>query len=432
MEKDNEIVAIGTPSKYNRPISGQLKILKIMKDLDQVTNNDVVLISNDVFSSDNLISVYRSIQNGAAGIILLKSGRTDHGIIAANELDVPCIYDCRFLRLNDVKDGDIITISGDKIYRGNLVDFFHNDVLDSISFPSTSTKIKINLGFPEVLKKKEHIITVTNGVGFMRLEFVLLDILNNEHPLSFIQREGEEHLASTLYKRLYPAVKSFHLNNKDVWIRTDDFSTEQLFQMTHGEKYEEKETNPMLGWRGITRSIDDSRILNPQLLAIRYLMEKGLDNIGLFPPMTRLFNEYQKWKSLAVENELSEIKYGLMVETPSAALTFNRFVKHINFMIFGTNDLTSLTLAVDRSNSKLQSIFDEKNEAVLSLMKNVLQTCQKNDIESCIGGQAGSDCDLMNILLTYGIDGTSVNPDLNTISMISNYISSFEKKLITS
>jgi len=195
-----------------------------------------------------------------------------------------------------------------------------------------------------------------------------------------------------------------------VWIRTDDFSPVQLRRMQGGEKYETEESNPMLGWRGIARAIDTPRIVTPQFRAIKVLQDEG-HNIGIFPPMARFPREYKAWKEMAEKAGLTNVKYGLMVETPAAAITFDEFAPDLDFMIFGSNDLTQFTLAIDRSNQHLAEKFDENETAVVRLMQSVIQICNEQRIESCIGGQAASDEKLIRKLTSFGISGYSVNPN---------------------
>jgi pyruvate,water dikinase len=143
--------------------------------------------------------------------------------------------------------------------------------------------------------------------------------------------------------------------------------------------------------------------------------------------MTYSHKEYMEWKRLAeTVLDVKKIKLGLMVETPAAALTIEDFVQDIQFVVFGSNDLTQFTLAIDRNNPHLIEMFNEKEKAVLKLMKMVIDVCNRYNIETTIGGQAGSDEEMVDILLSYGISGVSVNPDPWTVDRVRRFIESKE------
>lgn len=414
---------VGTPFGQRKRVSGTLKTISNPNQTSLVSEGDIVYILPEIEVENNVVLFYDLAKSGVSAILCESIQRTDHGVLLANELGIPCISGIS-QHISEFH-GETVTLSGEEIYSG---DCFESETyqlsFDDLAFPSSNVEIKINLGFPEVLEKKPNIVEVSDGVGFMRLEFILLDLLNNKHPKKYIKNHGREKLINGLAERVEPVVDTY---SDPVWIRTDDFAVPHLRQMEGGEEYEDKEDNSMMGWRGISRSIDDTFLYDIQIEAIKQLVNRGHENIGLFPPMTRFQSEYTEWKSYAENAGLTGVSYGMMVETPAAALTFEQFVEEIDFVVFGSNDLTQFTLAIDRHNNRLQSNFDEKEDAVLKLFERVVSISNNNGIKTCIGGQAASNEQLARKLISFGIDSLSVNPDIETISEIRTAVAKMKK-----
>ena len=184
-----------------------------------------------------------------------------------------------------------------------------------------------------------------------------------------------------------------------------------------------KERNVSSGLRGIRRSIRDKEFIIPQFKAIKILLDEGFDNIGIFPPMTNSVKEYKQWLKIAEECGVRKIKKGLMVETPRAAIMIDEFLKHISFVVFGTNDLTSFLLSVDRN----KNIFNEKDDVVIKVMKETIIKCKNNSVETYVGGQIADNEKFIKELTSIGLTGVSVNPDLKTIYKIRKFYSNLEK-----
>jgi len=408
----------------DRNVSGRLRTISVGENIHEVEQGDIVYVPNPNDDDNNVVFFYQLFKAGAAGFLCSDIGRTDHRVVLANELGIPCLSEV----CSSIADysGSVVTIHGDTIYEGRV---FENETLapdlDSLTVPETETSIKLNLGFPEIVDRKPEMTELTNGVGFMRLEFVLLKILDGLHPHEYVDRHGKGILAEEIADHIEPVLAAFE---DPVWMRTDDFSVPQLKSMISGDMREGYEENPMLGWRGIARSIENSILIDAQFGAISRLLNRGYNNIGLFPPMTRFPREYREWKEMALDHGLEPVSFGIMVETPSAALTFEQFVDDISFAVFGSNDLTQFTLAIDRSNESLYSEFDEKEDAVLLLFERVISIANDHDVETYIGGQAGSDQDLMSILWNSGITGFSVTPDFRTIAETKSLLRNLEDR----
>jgi pyruvate,water dikinase len=410
----SEPIQVGTSLGPQRRVSGPLKIISSSDHTTQVAEGNIVYVPSSVSTTNNVTLFYDLAKSDVRAILCERIERTDHGVLLANELGIPCISGIS----NTLCDynGERLTIMGNEIYLGDVFNSnSYQKSYNNLPFPDCDTEIKLNLGFPEVLEKHPKLSGVTEGVGFMRLEFLLLDLLDDTHPKEYTERHGREALENQLANRIESVVSTY---SDPVWIRTDDFAVSHLRQMECGKKHENKEDNSMLGWRGISRSTEDPGLYDIQIESIKKLVDRGYENIGLFPPMTRLQSEFLEWKSYAKDAGLTDVSFGLMVETPAVALTFEQFIEHIDFVVFGSNDLTQFTLAIDRNNERLQSKFDEKEDAVLKLFERVISISNNNEIETCIGGQAASDEQLARKLIEFGIDALSVNPDFETVSKI--------------
>lgn len=188
----------------------------------------------------------------------------------------------------------------------------------------------------------------------------------------------------------------------------------------------------MMGWRGIRRGISQPELLKAEFKAIKRLVEEGFRNIGVMIPLVQHPDELRRAKEIALEAGLrphKDVKFGIMIEIPAAALIVEEFIKEgIDFVSFGTNDLTQYTLAVDRNNERVASLYSEKHPAVLKLIEGVIKTCRKKGIESSICGQAGSDPEVAKLLVEYGISSISANPD--AVQTIREMVGSTEKRLL--
>lgn len=423
MIPSNKIVLSGVSNNISEYAKGKLQIIGKLEDTKKIKKGDIVYIKNKSFKSDSLFVVYSSIKHGVGGVILEKGGKIDHGIVAAKELHIPMITTSTSLD-HLLFPGQNYTLIKENLYKGSYplkrIKYRKSKNLE------TNHKVKLNLGFSLTLRLYPEIVKIADGVAFCRLEFSLLEILEGVHPNIFLRKNSSEILSKRLMQTIEPIVSAF--GDKPVWFRTDDFSAEQLLEMEGGKRNELKELNSMMGWRGIRRSIQDHSLLIPQFKALKSLLDKGYKNIGIFPPMTIDISEYRAWLKIAFACGLDKgIKFGLMVETPAAALTIKKFIPYISFVIFGTNDLTQFTLALDRTNPRISHLFNENNPAVLSLLKYAIKECKKHNIETSIGGQAGSDIPFVSKMLNFGISGTSVNPDLETIDKIRKHIYAYEQ-----
>ena len=211
---------------------------------------------------------------------------------------------------------------------------------------------------------------------------------------------------------------------KPVWVRSLDARTDEFRNMQGGEN-EPREDNPMLGWHGIRRSLDEPEILKAELESLKMLYEKGLDNVVWEIPFTIDVSELRKAKEIAREIGAPD-KFGIMVETPACALTIEEYCKEgIVFASFGSNDLTQTTLGIDRNNERLIKLFNEMHPSMQFLFKHVIDTCKKYNVETSICGELPSNRrDAVEFLVKTGIDSLSVNID--AIDKVREWVSEIE------
>ena len=405
-----EIICQGKQLGKTASISGRLIILENINDLKMVKEGDIIFFGERLDNSDTFYITFNCIENGAFGFIRLGGGSNDHGSIVAKEIGI------NYLKVDD----DLSQ------YRNKKISLHENKVLvgekefskNSIDYkkPDASIKIKLNMSFFGINKSFKNILGYTDGVGFSRFEFILVQILNGYHPIEFVKRFGEEHLIDNITKLILPVAKELKLQGKEFWIRTDDFTSNDLYSMRGGKEYEVYEQVTSAGYRGIRRSITDKKIVNLQFKAVSKLIGMGIDNIKIFPPMTNSISEFNIWKEIGNSHNIPDKSYGLMVETPRSAFMIEEFLDQINFVVFGTNDLTQFLLAADRNNSKLSNIFDEEDEFVTKAISNVVLKCKEKNIETFVGGNAATNINFIKKLVDCGLTGVSVVPDESIIS----------------
>jgi len=337
-----------------------------------------------------------------------------HAAIVSRELGVPCIVGTK-IATQTLKDDMKITVDAThgKVFLGELE--IEKEETEEIKIP-TKVEIKVNLAFPTTVEKAKN----ADGVGLLRLEHMLTKA--GMHPIEYIRQNRQEELISILEEGIGKIAEFFY--PKPVWVRSLDARTDEFRNMRGGEN-EPKEDNPMLGWHGIRRSLDETEILKCELRALKQLHEKGLDNVVMELPFIINVSELKKAKEIA-EEVGAPTNFGIMVETPAAALTIEEFCKEgIAFASFGSNDLTQMTLGIDRNNERLIDLFDEMHPSMKFLFKHVIETCKKYNVESSICGELPSNRqDAVEFLVKEGINSLSVNID--AIDKVREWVSQIE------
>ena len=388
--------------------SGNVKIIKDLSEIDKIQKGDILVTK--MTSPDYVPAMEKS-----AAIITDEGGITCHAAIVSREMGVPCIIATK-TATQILKDNMKITVDAThgKIYAGEIKIKEEKQEEKEIK---TKVEVKVNLAFPETAEKAKH----ADGVGLLRLEHMLTK--SGLHPIEYIRQGKGEELTKIIYEGVGKVAKAFY--PKKVWVRSLDARTDEFREMKGGEN-EPKEDNPMLGWHGIRRSLDEPEILKAELRALKQLHEEGLDNVVWELPFIINVSELQRAKEIAREMDAPD-KFGIMVEVPACAINIEEFCKEgIVFASFGSNDLTQTTLGIDRNNERLIKIFDEMHPSMQILFKNVIDICKKYNVESSICGELPSNRqDAVVFLVKAGIDSLSVN--LDAIEKVREQASEVEK-----
>ena len=389
--------------------SGPVKIIKDISELNKILEGDILVTK--MTDPDYVVAMKK-----ATAIVTDEGGITSHASIVSRELGIPAVVGTE-KATHVLKENEIITVDGThgKIYEGDLgiktekIEDWHGEKL------KTKTKIYMNLGEPELAEKYKHL--PFDGIGLMRLEFLIISYIG-KHPSYMIkigkQKEYIEKLAegiSQTAKAIYP---------RPMIVRFTDFKTNEYHNLEGGAEFEEKEDNPMIGWRGVSRYISEEYVeaFRLELKAIKKVRE-SYNNVYVMLPFVRTVNEVRKVLGIMATEGLvrsDNFKIYLMAEVPSMALIPEEFAKlDIDGTSIGSNDLTQGVLCVDRDSGKLGKLgyFNEEDKAVLKAMKNIVKTFNEHGKLTGICGQAPSNRpELVKFLINHNINSISVNPDV--------------------
>lgn len=388
---------------------GKIKIVRSMEDLEKVKTGDVLVTK--MTNPDMVVSMQKS-----AAIVTDEGGLTAHAAIVSREMGIPAVVGTREATTK-LKEGEIITVDGSsgKIYKGKVSETKQKDILPVTA--KTKTKIKVVVDMPTFAERASK--TGIKHVGLTRIEGIIAE--SGKHPNYFLKNDKTEDYEEVVFKGLSGIAKFF----EELWVRTSDIRSDE-FQHLEGAP-SEKELNPMLGMHGIRYGIKNPEILKAELKALKRVAENG-KKIGIMMPQIISVEEVKKVKEFLKEINFSDVKLGIMVETPAAVQLIKEFCEEgISFISFGTNDLTQYILAVDRGNEEVQSLYNEMHPAVLYQLEFVIRVCKRNNVESSICGQAGSKKEMVKFLVERGIDSISVNADM--AKEISDYVAEIEKQI---
>ncbi len=393
-----------------------------MEEIDKVKEGDVLVTT--MTNPDMVPAMKRAV-----AIVTEEGGMTCHAAIVSRELGIPCIVGTGNAT-EALKEGDVITVDGTRgiVYEGSMKNAEPKGEVEIVAQAPmvTATEVKVNLSVPDE-KVAKKMSAIADGVGLLRVEHIILGM--GRHPISFIRDGDEDEFVSRLYKDLKIVVDAFY--PKIVYIRTLDAPTDEFRSMKGGED-EPFEHNPMLGWRGIRRGLDQPEILRAELRAVKRLVDENYTNIGLMFPLVHHPDQVSQAKGIVEEVGLvphKDVKLGIMVETPASAIVIEDLIKRgLDFISFGTNDLTQYTLALDRNNERVAKHFTEKHPAVLKLMEDVIKACNRHGVETSICGQAGSDPEVVKRLVAYGITSVSANPD--AVLNVRETVARAEKRML--
>ena len=415
--------------------AGMVRIVRDASEMDRIGAGEVLV-------TDMTDPNWEPIMKRAAAIVTNRGGRTCHAAILARELGIPAVVGCGNAT-EQLSDGALVTVScaqGDTgfIYDGLLETEITE--LDSGELPPIPTKLMMNVGNPQLAFDFAQL--PNEGVGLARLEF----IINNDigiHPKAILDYPHVDTALKSAVEsvaRGYASPRDFYVARlaegvatiaaafwpKTVIVRLSDFKSNEYRKLIGGSRYEPEEENPMLGFRGASRylSADFREPFALECEAMRVVRHNmGLSNVELMVPFVRTVDEAQQVVALLSEHSLSRgsgaaddgsgaLRIIMMCELPSNALLADAFLEHFDGFSIGSNDLTQLTLGLDRDSGLVASAFDERDPAVRVLLSQAIQACRRQGKYVGICGQGPSDHpDLAQWLVKEGIQSISLNPD---------------------
>ena len=434
-----EGIAVG-----NKIGKGSIKKMFTLDSRDSLNNE---FKKGDVLVTEMTDPDWEPIMKIASAIITNKGGRTCHASIVARELGIPAIVGTinGTELLEDGKNVTVTCADGEigKVYEG-LLEIKINEInLDNL--PKIKTKLMLNLASPE--KSFNYHKYPVEGVGLVREEFIFNNYIK-VHPSALLNHShlNDEKLSNEIKKLClgYSSEKDYFIKKlsfgiskiaatfypKPVIVRFSDFKSNEYYNLLGGKYYEPNEENPMIGWRGASRYYSDNfkDSFGLECKAIKYVRDIiGMDNVIVMIPFCRSPSECKKvlktMEEFGLKRGENSLKVYLMCEIPSNVILANEFCKLVDGYSIGSNDLTQLTLGLDRDSELVQHIYDERNEAVKTMMKLAINYCKINNTKIGICGQGPSDYpEIAEYLVKEGIDTISITADslINTIHTIHN------------
>jgi pyruvate,water dikinase len=405
--------------------------VRIIPDASQMAK----VQAGDILVTDMTDPNWEPVMKRAAAIVTNRGGRTCHAAIIARELGIPAVVGCGNAT-SALAEGDAVTVScaeGDTgyIYRGLLE--FEVTTQELGHLPQLPVKIAMNVGNPELAFEFQ--ATPNAGVGLARIEFIINNVIGI-HPKAILELPRQPAgLREEIQRRArgYASPRDFFVEKlaegvatiaaafwpKPVIVRLSDFKSNEYRKLLGGEAYEPEEENPMLGFRGASRYVAPSfrDCFELECRALRKVRDTmGLANVEIMVPFTRTVTEAREVVALLAANGLERGRNGLrlimMCEIPSNALLAEQFLEHFDGFSIGSNDLTQLTLGLDRDSGLVANLFDERDAAVKALLSMAIQTCRRLGKYVGICGQGPSDhVDFAEWLMDEGIVTLSLNPD---------------------
>jgi pyruvate, water dikinase len=410
--------------------TGRARILQSPHESDKLQAGEIVV--TDLTSPD-----WDPILKNAAAIITNKGGRTSHASIVARELGVPAIVGCGDAT-EKITDGEMITVSCCEgktgfVYKGKLayketeLDFSH------IKKPAT-TEVMLIAGDPEKAFKLS--FYPNDGVGLMRIEFIITHTIQI-HPMALVKfNELKDAAVKQKIEELthhYPDKRNYFVDKlaegvatiaaafypKDVIVRMSDFKTNEYANLIGGKDFEPSEENPMIGFRGASRYYNDlyREGFRLECEAIRKVRDQmGLTNVKVMIPFCRTIDEGNKviavMKRYGLEQGVNNLEVYVMAEIPSNVVLAGKFAKIFDGFSIGSNDLTQLTLGIDRDSAIISNLFSEQDEAAKEMIATMISKAKKAGVKIGLCGQAPSDFpEFAQFLVEQGIDSISFNPD---------------------
>ena len=455
LQKKGHLIITGQ-AVGKKVVSGRARILRSVKEADRLKKGEVLITE---FTSPD----WDPILKNAAAIVTDKGGRTSHASIVARELGVPAVVGCGNAT-GMVQDGEIVTVSccegkSGNIYRGELPYTITETDFSKVIKPE-STQVMLIVGEPD---KAFHLSFYPNdGVGLMRMEFTINHLVGI-HPMALVKfselKDEETKRKIEELTHHYPNKKQYFIDKlaegiatiaaafypKPVVARMSDFKTNEYAHLLGGDKFEPKEENPMLGFRGASRYYHElyQEGFALECGAIKKVRnEMGLDNVKVMIPFCRTTDEAVKVIEVLLQNGLDRdhddsLEVYMMAEIPSNVLLAEKFAQYFDGFSIGSNDLTQLTLGIDRDSDIISALFDEQNEAARMMIGMMIEKAVRSGKYVGLCGQAPSDHpEFARFLVHKGISGISFTPDailkgIENIRTAETEMSASEEEILT-
>ena len=408
-EIKGEVILQGQPASPGIAV-GKIKIVNNLEDLQKVQQGDILVTK--MTNPDMVVTMQKS-----AGIVTNEGGTTAHAAIVSREMGIPCIVGTQ-TATTKLKEGEIITVDGSsgKIYKGKVAEAQKKAILPVTA--QTKTKIKVIVDLPSFAERAAK--TKLTKIGLTRIEGIIAE--SGKHPNYFLEQNKEKDYEEIIFKGISGIAKYFD----ELWVRTSDIRSDEFQNLEGAPKT--KEANPMLGMHGIRYSLKNPKIFLAELNALKRVSEQN-KKIGLLFPQVISVEEVKEIKKYLQQIKFDKAKIGIMIETPASVQIIKDLCEEkIDFISFGTNDLTQYLLAVDRGNSAVQHLYNELNPAILYQIAYVIRVCKRYKVETSICGQAGSKKEMVKYLVEQGIDSITTNADM--AKEISDYIEEIETNLV--
>lgn len=405
--------------------AGPVRIVADPSEIAKVKQGDILVA--EMTNPDYVPAMRR-----AAAILTDKGGRTSHAAIVSRELGIPAVVGSVHAT-KILSEKEVVTVDGStgKIYEGDIVSADKEaekiSTLAADDF-KTATKIYMNLAEPELASLMS--ARDVDGVGLLRAEFMIAQY--GTHPRKAIEDKKEQEFVDHMTEGLEKFAA--HFDPRPVIYRTTDFRTNEYKNLKGGAKYEMDEFNPMIGFRGVGRYLEDADVFKLEIEAIKNVRNKlGYKNLHVMLPFVRTVDQLRQAKKLLSSLGLrrsANFKLWMMAEIPSNAAILDQFIDEgIDGVSIGSNDLTMLMLGVDRDNEKVADVYNELDPAVLWALERIVTTSRKRGVTCSICGQAPSVYpELVEKLVEWGVTSVSVSPDV--IEKTRKIVYDAEKKVL--
>ncbi|HHR6077944.1 TPA: phosphoenolpyruvate synthase [Providencia alcalifaciens] len=426
--KDQGQVLVEGRAIGHRIGAGSVKVIHNLSEMDRIQPGDVLV--TDMTDPD-----WEPIMKKAAAIVTNRGGRTCHAAIIARELGIPAVVGCGDAteRLKENQEVTISCAEGDTgfVYDGKLAFEIHSSEVDNM--PDLNVKIMMNVGNPD--RAFDFACLPNEGVGLARLEFIINRMIG-VHPRALLEFDAQTPELQAEIRNMmvgYDDPVEFYVSKltegistlaaafwpKRVIVRLSDFKSNEYANLVGGDIYEPEEENPMLGFRGAGRYVSDSfrACFALECEAVKRVRNKmGLTNVEVMIPFVRTVAQAESVVAELAKHDLKRGENGLkvimMCEIPSNALLADQFLEHFDGFSIGSNDMTQLTLGLDRDSGVVSELFDERNDAVKAMLSMAIKAAKRQNKYVGICGQGPSDHqDFAQWLVDEGIDSLSLNPD---------------------